>query len=461
MIIKTYMVPHPPISVAEIGKGEEHKIRDTIDSFHKVGKEIAELKPETIIITSPHATMYRDYFNVSSGKDAYGDFSRFRARNVSFHVQYDTELVQMLNQLCRKNQFPAGTEYDREPELDHGTMVPLYFINQYYQDYKLVRIGLSGLSLAEHYRLGIMLQEVIEKLDRKVVFIGSGDLAHCQKEDGPYGFQPEGPMYDEKIMHTMGTGNFLELFQYDPELLEKAMECGHRSFVIMAGALDRQSVITETYSHEATFGVGYGIISFEPKEKDPDRNFLDQYLKETENKEKKYRDEADAYVKLAYEGVEAAVKRMKPENISAADEMFEARAGAFVSIHEFGELRGCIGTILPVQKNLVEEILRNAKSASLHDPRFQPIKEKELPYLHITVDILGDPEKIENKEALNVKKYGVICSTKDGRRGLLLPDLPGVDTIEEQVRIACQKGHIDPEYDDVILERFEVVRHGV
>ena len=101
MIIKTYMVPHPPISVAEIGKGEEHKIRDTIDSFHKVGKEIAELKPETIIITSPHATMYRDYFNVSSGKDAYGDFSRFRARNVSFHVQYDTELVQMLNQLCR------------------------------------------------------------------------------------------------------------------------------------------------------------------------------------------------------------------------------------------------------------------------------------------------------------------------------------------------------------------------
>ncbi len=121
------------------------------------------------------------------------------------------------------------------------------------------------------------LARTAERLKRRVVVIASGDLSHCQKKDGPYGYRAEGVMYDEKIMHTMGTGSFGELFTYEPSFLQAVMECGHRSFTIMAGMFDRISVETKVYSHEAPFGVGYGIISFTPIKKDDSRAFLDKY----------------------------------------------------------------------------------------------------------------------------------------------------------------------------------------
>ena len=454
MIIKAYMVPHPPIAIPEIGKGETKQCETTIQSFQMIAKEIAELKPDTIIVISPHATMYRDYFDISGGESAYGDFTQFHCP-VSIEVQYDMAFIDCLKQTLPES-FPAGDEYNRDVMLDHGTMVPLYFIEKEYSDFKLVRIGLSGLPLTMHYALGMGIQKAAEQLDRRIVFIGSGDLSHCQKADGPYGYHKEGPAYDEKIMKTMGTAAFDELFDYPHAFLDAAMECGHRSFVIMAGALDGIALSTHVYSHEAPFGVGYGFVSFTPKGKDENRHFLSLYEEKEREKITTNRKTSDPYVKLAYAAVEEWVKQrtriMPPEEVKGC-------AGVFVSIHEHGQLRGCIGTISPCYDNIAREIIQNAISACSKDPRFNPITEEELPYLEISVDVLGEPEEIPDSSYLNVKKYGVICSTKDGRRGLLLPDLEGVDTVEQQVKIACQKGGIDQQDEDVILERFEVVRH--
>ena len=138
-------------------------------------------------------------------------------------------------------------------------------------------------------------------------------------------------------------------------------------------------------------------------------------------------------------------------------EMTARRAGVFVSIHEDGRLRGCIGTILPVYGSVAEEIIRNAVSASTRDPRFDPIRPEELDRLEINVDVLTTPERIESRDELDVKRYGVIVSS-GSKRGLLLPDLDGVDTVDEQVDIAMRKGGIYPR-EKVTLERFEVIRH--
>lgn len=138
-------------------------------------------------------------------------------------------------------------------------------------------------------------------------------------------------------------------------------------------------------------------------------------------------------------------------------EIRDRRAGAFVSIHKNGKLRGCIGTILPTKDSLAEEIITNAISASTQDPRFHPIVEEELPWIDVKVDVLGEPEQITGMDQLDVKKYGVIVTTGD-KTGLLLPDLEGVDTVEEQVAIAFQKGGISTD-EEVFLYRFEVVRH--
>lgn len=458
-IIGAFMVPHPPLIIKEIGKGQELAIAQTIHAYKEVSRRIAVLKPETIIITTPHLAMYEDYFHISHGSSAGGDFGKFGASKVTIGVSYDEEFIKQLTLLADENGFPAGTLGEREKTLDHATMVPLSFINQEYTHYQIVRIGLSGESYFSHYVLGKYLKKVSDDLHRNVVFVASGDLSHKLTKEGPYGYQKEGPEYDKKIMDIMGSGNFLELFHLEESFCDKAAECGHRSFVIMAGALDKTAVIAEKLSYEGPFGVGYGICAYEVTRDDPRRNFGEQYLEECEM-ERKIREELeDDYVRLARNTLESYIKHGRviaiPENLPL--EMISKRAGIFVSIKKFGKLRGCIGTTAPTTASIAEEIIQNAISAGTQDPRFSPITKEELKDLVYSVDVLGPTESISSKTELDVKRYGVIVS-KGRKRGLLLPNLEGIDTVEEQIAISKQKAFIGQD-EEVVLERFEVIRH--
>ena len=430
-VIGTFALPHPPLIIPEVGKGNEKIVEKTIESYKKIAKEIAKLKPETIIISSPHTVCFKDYFYISSTPIMRGSFEEFGAPNVSFDEKIDEELVQEIEILSRNEKFPAG-RIEENINLDHGTMVPLYFIRNEYKNCKIIVVGLSGLSLKKHYEFGKIIDRAIDNLGRKVVFVASGDLSHKLQEDGPYGFIKEGPIYDDMIQKTLTNANFEELLEYDLELLEKCAECGHPSFTIMGGLLDKRSVKPTFYSHEDKTGVGYGIWSFYPN---------------------------DECVKLAKDTIYTYIKENKkieiPSNLK--EELLKDRKGVFVSIHEKGNLRGCIGTFLPVHRCIAEEIIENAILASTEDPRFSEIKEEELDDLDINVDILTTPEKIDSLNELNPKKYGVIVQ-KDFRRGLLLPDIEGIDTAEEQIAIAKQKADIDIN-EEVSLQRFEVERH--
>lgn len=456
-----YMVPHPPLIVPAVGRGGEKDITETTKAYERVAEHIANIAPDTIIITSPHSVMYADYFHISPGTGSAGDFARFGAPQVSFDVDYDTEFVARLEKLLKQNKFPAGTQGERERELDHGTMVPLYFIRKHYKEGKIIRIGLSGLPLADHYKFGTFIKQVAEELGRNAVFVASGDLSHKLQDYGPYGFDPAGPVYDKRIMEAASKADFGAMLEFDEDFLDKAAECGHRSFVIMAGALDGVDVKSEVLSHQDVTGVGYGITIFEPGGKNESRCFLKAMadrIKATES---------TPYVKLARATIEQFIKtgrKLKfpadlPAGLAEAlpEEAAKERAGAFVSVHKNGMLRGCIGTIGPVQDSIAEEIISNAISAVSRDPRFERVREDELELLEINVDILGKPENIDGPDQLDVKRYGVIVSC-GARKGLLLPDLEGVDTVEEQIDIARRKGGISPD-DDYRLQRFEVVRY--
>ena len=456
-----YMVPHPPLIVPAVGRGGEKDITETTRAYERVAEHIAKIAPDTIIITSPHSVMYADYFHISPGTGSAGDFARFGAPQVSFDVDYDTEFVERLEKLLKQNKFPAGTQGERERELDHGTMVPLYFIRKHYKEGKIIRIGLSGLPLADHYKLGMFIKQVAEELGRNAVFVASGDLSHKLQDYGPYGFDPAGPVYDKRIMEAASKADFGGMLEFDEDFLDKAAECGHRSFVIMAGAFDGLDVKPEVLSHQDVTGVGYGIAIFESGDKNDSRCFLKAIA------DKIKATESTPYVKLARATIEQFVKtgkRLKfpselPAGLAEAlpGEATKERAGAFVSVHKNGMLRGCIGTIGPVQDSIAEEIISNAISAVSRDPRFERVREDELELLEINVDILGKPENIDGPDQLDVKRYGVIVSC-GARKGLLLPDLEGVDTVEEQIDIARRKGGISPD-DDYKLQRFEVVRY--
>ena len=543
-IVAAFMVPHPPLIVPAVGKGGESEIRETAESYDKIAREIAQIAPETIIIATPHSVMYQDYFHISPGSTAHGDLGAFRAPQVTFDETYDEELVSLICDYAEDIGLQAGTLGERDASLDHGTMIPLYFIEKYYKGAKIVRIGLSGQSYESHYELGMIIQAAVSALDRHAVFIASGDLSHKLQEYGPYGFAEEGPQYDERIMDVCGRAAFAELFGFEEDFCDKAAECGHRAFVIMAGALDCLAVQAQRYSHQDVTGVGYGICSFHVTGPDESRNFLMQYLEkektELEEMNKAMQElnklvedymqsegyepgadsdegfRADAgsdtdsdaaagsdvgfragtgsgadsdaaagsdadsgadleigfdmdanddiceepYVRLARETIEAYIRDHKIIDIPfwVTDEMIEFKAGVFVSIHEFGDLRGCIGTILPYKDCIAEEIISNAISACSRDPRFEPVSPDELDNLEISVDVLTEPEPISGPEQLDVRRYGVIVSC-GGRRGLLLPDLEGVDTVPQQIDIARRKGGIGVN-EPYKLERFEVIRHS-
>ncbi len=166
-----------------------------------------------------------------------------------------------------------------------------------------------------------------------------------------------------------------------------------------------------------------------------------------------------AYVRLARETIENYIKNGKmisPPN-DLPDEMIKQKAGVFVSIKKIGNLRGCIGTFMPTQENIAYEIIKNAISAAVDDPRFPPVTVSEFNDLTISVDVLSSPEEISNISELDPKKYGVIVSS-GYKKGLLLPDLEGVDTAEEQVDIAKRKAGIYPG-EKIKLYRFEVKRY--
>ena len=458
-ILAAFMVPHPPMIVPQIGRGSEDQIKETTRAYEQVAEEIAVLEPETILITSPHAVMYADYFHISPGRRAKGSFADFRAPEVKFSEEYDEALVDRICLEALEKQFPAGTMGERDSRLDHGTMVPLWFIRQKYREFKLVRIGLSGLPLTDHYSFGMMIRDAVDTLGRKAVLVASGDLSHKLQSYGPYGYAPEGPAYDERIMDVCSRGAFGELLDFDETFCEKAAECGHRSFVILAGALDGTAVRAKAYVHQDVTGVGYGICSFYPEGPDESRHFLERHLNGLEEKLEQQRAEADPYVQLARRSLETYIREGKTISVPAdlPEEMTRQRAGAFVSLHKHGKLRGCIGTIEPVTGSVAQEIIRNAVSAATQDPRFDPVTQEELKWLEISVDVLGKPEKITSESELDVKRYGVIVSS-GYRRGLLLPDLDGVDTPRQQVSIALRKGGIR-ENEKYEMERFEVIRH--
>ncbi len=460
-VVGAIVVPHPPILLPEVGRGEEKKISATDAAYRKAAALVKELDPETIVLLSPHSVMYADYFHISPGRAAKGDMRQFHAPQVKIRAEYDSDFSEALAKAASAEGFPAGTLGERNAELDHGTLIPLYYVNQFLTDYRLVRIGLSGLPLTDHYHLGQLIRQTAEKLDRRTVIIGSGDLSHRLKEDGPYGLAEEGPEYDERIMDVLSRAAFDELLDFDESFCDRAAECGHRSFCILAGALDGLSVEAERLSHEGTFGVGYGVCTYRVTGQDPSRHCLDRWReRQRKSLEEKQRNE-DAYVRLARAAVNSWVEWRKrpelPEDLPA--EMLSGRAGVFVSLHKDGMLRGCIGTIQAVKRNIAEEIVENGISAAAKDPRFSPVRPEELEALEISVDVLGKPEMIRSKEELDVKRYGVIV-TKGFRRGLLLPNLDGVDTVEQQLSIALRKAGLSEREKDFEMERFEVVRHG-
>lgn len=458
-----YLMPHPPIIVPSIGKGEELKLYKTSLACYEVAQEIERIKPDTIIIITPHGAMFSDAISISEGETIAGDFSRFQCSEIRIEQPLDTEFNQELLNECQKNKIPVVTVdepllkvYGRHFELDHGALVPLYFINKYYTDYKLVHITYAPIHDRELYQFGMILEEITQKLNKKAVIIASGDLSHKLSENSPYCYSPYGEEFDRQFLKKLSSKQPLEIFELDKEMIYEAAECGLRSTKILLGSLDGKEVKGEILSYQGPFGVGYAVLRF---------RIIGQGVKGLKYIGKKERSmkpilskNQNPYVSLARQCLEDYFTQTR--TMVAKEELPEMmvahRHGVFVSLKKHGQLRGCIGTIFPTTDCVASEIIRNAIAAATEDPRFIPVSYDELKELHISVDVLLPPKKA-TKDELNPKKYGVIVS-KGMQKGVLLPNLEGIDTVDEQLTIACQKAgiHSNSEFE---IEKFEVIRY--
>lgn len=459
-ILGAILTPHPPVLLPEVGRGREREIGATGQAMRAAAREVARWNPDVLIVASPHTVMYRDYFHIAPGEGAAGNMSAFGAPQVRLEVEYDAPLRDEIVRRAQNAGLEAGTLGQRNPALDHGVLLPFTFLRGAGVDCPIIRMGLADFSALDHYRMGRCVAEAVEALGRRAVFVASGDLSHKLKADGPYGFAPEGPVFDTAVTDAMASGDFLQFLTMDPTLCHQAAECGLRSFQMMAGALDGLAVEPRLLSHEGPFGVGYAVALFPVTGQDESRRYAPvlQQARRTRLAEERTRE--DAWVRLARLSLETCVRTRRtldklPEGLP--QELTDHTAGAFVSLHVDGRLRGCIGTIAPTRENVAWEIVQNAVSAGTRDPRFPEVQAQELDDLEYSVDVLGEPEPVDSAAQLDPRQYGVIVSCGQ-RRGLLLPDLEGVDTVEQQLDIARYKGGISPQ-EPYQIQRFRVVRH--
>jgi len=456
------LCPHPPIIIPEVGGDEVYKAKKTFKGMQAAAESIARRKPEVLVIISPHAPAFHDKIAVNQVPILRGSMGQFGAYQVEFREENDLELGRSIIQKAQEKDIPVkelGPGYLRDSFsteiLDHGIMVPLYFIRKAGLNCPIVPISISFLPLEKMYLFGIAVREAIGESGKNAVVVASGDMSHRLSSSGPYGYDSAGKVFDEKIVQSVSKADPLILFEMSEDFVERAGQCGLRPLVMLFGSLDGFNVESTVHSYEGPFGVGYVVAELLPGGENKERSFWDRLFSvDAEEKESNF-----SYpVKLAWDSLRAYILEEKiisvPEDIP--DEL-KKPAGAFVSLKKKGQLRGCIGTFRPTRKNAAEEIIMNAISAAVRDPRFAPVSPDELDQLEITVDILKEPEPVKDVGELDPKRYGVIVR-KGARTGLLLPDIEGVDTVQEQLRIAKEKAGISP-FEDCEIEKFEVIRY--
>lgn len=448
------IAPHPPIMVPEVGREAIGEVRQSISAMEELTKRVIANQAETVILISPHAPLDPYAFVAYQDLELRADFANFRAPKVQLTAALDQEL---LNAIAKRSAEESYTVVGiSNAKLDHGSAVPLYFLQRNGWRGKVVVLGYSFLSNEDHLRFGSCIGRAVRDVSRPIALIASGDLSHRLKPEAPAGFNPTAYIFDDEIVDALRSNNPERIVQINQHLRELAGECGYRSMLIAVGATRELPRSCEVLNYEAPFGVGYMVaqLTSQGTGREPDAardSDIDESM------------EADGenLPALARAAVEQFVREGTELKISPADsELLQARAACFVSLKTLdGELRGCIGTIEPAQDTLAAEVVANAISAATRDPRFAPVALEELASLHYSVDVLSATESTR-LEDLDPAIYGVIVEDEVGLlRGLLLPALEGIDTAVKQVEIASRKAGITPG-TPIRLRRFSVSRYS-
>jgi aromatic ring-opening dioxygenase LigB subunit len=239
------------------------KVRATQAGMEELGARLAEVQPEVLVMISPHSPIFRDVFTVKNVPRMEGSFAAFQKPQIRIAKNNDMELVHAMLDVASREGFAlegisvAGSSYlSGQEELDHGLLVPLYYLDQYIET-PIISLSISGLGYDQHFRLGRMVREACTRLGRRAFFVASGDLSHRLIRGAPAGYSPRGQEFDRRIVEIVSKGDFDKLGDIPEDLVQEAGECGFRSIHTMWGALKDGALKSRVLSYEGPFGVGY------------------------------------------------------------------------------------------------------------------------------------------------------------------------------------------------------------
>ena len=414
-IVAGALCAHPPILLTQVGGLESQRVRATAQAMRDLDVLLAGHRADVAVVISPHSPSSMTSLPVRHAAHLSGNLARFRAPQVRVEAVVDTALVNALVGDAQRAGY--ALTWAEESDLDHGVVVPLYSLPQAMANKRCVFLGVSGWPLARFFDFGAWLHQRL--LGRSVILLASGDLSHRLTPEAPYGFRPEGPVFDRLVIDALRDREWERIEGMDPDLIEEAGECGLRPLAILLGAARAAGLSSKVLSYEGPFGVGYPVVAFTSAAGGFDIQDLGRRAIETYLRSRQLID--------------------PPQPIPAA---LQEPSALFVTLRKGRELRGCVGSLRPTEPTAAHELIRYAVAAAVRDPRFEPVRLDELRHLSIKVQLLEPAETVTDIAALDPGLYGIIVRSGE-RQALLLPGIDEIVTPEQQLRAACEKAGID------------------
>jgi AmmeMemoRadiSam system protein A len=449
-VIIAALMSHAPVLVPAVGGKRGNQAAASVGAMAEAARRIVRAGPETIILISPHTPRRQEAFAIWAGNRISGSLAQFGAPAAAVDFPADETLAGMIAE-------EAGSRGEeiwrlRDAELDHGAVVPLWHLADAGWRGPTVVIGLNFPGEPGLTELGGAIAAASRRAGRRVAVVASGDMSHRLQPGVPAGFHPRAKEFDSAFIACLRAGDYQKLPDFDPDLQDLAAEDAVDSTLVAASAVNWNAAGHEVLSYEGPFGVGYGvaILHQTPPES------ASASVHETGARENNVTETGKMLPQIARRSIEAAFRGDSGKLDTAPSGILGERHGVFVTIRgPHRQLRGCVGTLSPHFVNTAEETWHVARDAAFRDGRFDPVSARELEQLRFEVSVLMPLEEAASTAELDPRHYGVVVSTDDGRRGVLLPDVEGVETVEQQLDIARSKGGIG-EDEPVRIQKFVV-----
>lgn len=257
-IVFSGVAPHPPLLIPEVGGNRIGQVVNTQRALREFSRRLVDTNPETVVVISPHSPLDPHFFTARSTPELTGDFHEFYAAEVTLKFLNDFEMLDAL-ELASVTEGVKLRKLERAYPLDHGALVPLYYLYEAGWRGRVVVLGFTDQSNDEHLAFGRAINKAAEAINRRIALIASGDLSHRLIVGGPYEYEPTAHLFDEQIVDAITRGDSSDVLNIDSNLRERAGECGYRSIVIALGCVGEKPLDHQVLSYEGPFGVGYMV----------------------------------------------------------------------------------------------------------------------------------------------------------------------------------------------------------